>query len=707
MTTSFALPTPAGNGVGTPVDISLLGADKTIIHEGNGSAREPYVIIEISNDALGVNWSTLVMLQRPGTKTVTVAARWMRASITNYRGGGAPVVNVGGEPDGTAVTSLAVPAGNGVGVGIDISSMPGFKTIQVTGTYRGSLAVEASNDGGASYSLAAAFPAGGGGLQSMVLLAEFVRVRRSGLAVGALNPGTAVVSLGAASTGGSGEGDSPIQPEFPVPAEVFTIYARTTGDDVTGLGTLASPYATMTRAVRDVPSIIAPGVRYVVDITGDTGVSGASPFIEATPLNYEFPCWKAPEAFDDQTSDPDFPTFKAVSIQATPKLMGSISVADATITTPGDLDVGGFPASGVTAINAAGVPAGYSFDPITGNLTLHLTVARASWAADALKGKFLTDVDATLAGNAVILGSTNTSLTFGNSVAPAAGVLLIKEPSAWLQVSSNVTPNSNRGGLNAYNIDSIAFNGLKVTITAGNFGLSWVGTGFCTAQLCELQAPNFSSYNMNQCHEFACWIYGARVRFQGANSLQRSLVNAVPVFNVFAPAQLHIRHSLVDGCGVINAARSIFAGAGMSLVPADLLFVEQSTIRNGTSHGIQFNGGRARLFAADIYNNAGNGLLAGSGPGYAEILSCGTSGADNGAAGVRATDGLVVKVDAATSGAANPLTGATGDMIIGGGAARTWANFVSGADGRPALNEYDITLAAATGATGTGTRLFQ
>ncbi len=84
-------------------------------------------------------------------------------------------------------------------------------------------------------------------------------------------------------------------------------------------------------------------------------------------------------------------------------------------------------------------------------------------------------------------------------------------------------------------------------------------------------------------------------------------------------------------------------------------------------------------------------------------------GAANTGNGITITDGLMCQVDAVTSGAGagTQLRGTGGEMKVGTGAVRTWANFVSGADGRPALNEYDITAAAATGATGTGTRLFQ
>lgn len=488
-----------------------------------------------------------------------------------------------------------------------------------------------------------------------------------------------------------------LQPAFTV--EIITIYARTSGSDVTGDGTLLNPYQTMQRAVRDVPAIIPPGDRYVVDISGVGGVQ----FVEVLPTDYELPAWKAPEVFSAQTADPSVPQNAAVSIEAAPQLVPLVPATDAIIT-PGQ--------------------AAASSDPVTGLITLTV-LPRASWAGNALKGKFLVDTDPLVAGNAVIYESDSTFLRYANSVLPT-GTLQVMEPSAWLQVSSTASPAVHRGGLNANNVDSIAFNGLKVT-TAGNFGLACTGNGFCTIQLCELQVPNFSSFNMLGNRVFAAWIYGPRTRFQGPSSLQRSLLDAVPAVNIFSFAQIHFRHVVADGCGVINAARSLFPEGGMFLVPSDLLFVENSLIRNGTSHGLQFNGGRARIFNTDIYANGiasvpvGDGFRCEAGPGYAELFNVRTTGTPNGGAGVRVTDGLYVKVNAATSGAAagTQLRGATGEMIVGTGAPRTWADFVSGASGRPALNEFNLVAVAGVGGTfsdsganpayvtGTGSRLYQ
>src|SRR5271154_2323637 len=65
-----------------------------------------------------------------------------------------------------------------------------------------------------------------------------------------------------------------------------TIYARVTGSDTTGNGTLTNPYRTFQRAIRDVPLLPAPGARYIVDITG-IGT-------EVFPPNYTTPAITVP-----------------------------------------------------------------------------------------------------------------------------------------------------------------------------------------------------------------------------------------------------------------------------------------------------------------------------------------------------------------------------------------------------------------------------
>ncbi len=201
--TFLALPAPAGNASGAAVDVSAMGAVKTIVVEGNGSGLyEPYVQIEVSNDNAFQIWTPIYRFQRPGSITVTVACRYMRATVQNYTQGGAPTVNVGAEDTGAEFAELVAPAGNGFGASVDVSALPPLKTFQVSGTFKGNCAIQISNDGGTTWSQADGLSFNNkGGLVTIVIVAEFMRIARSGIQAREPNPGLPVIDIGAALNG--------------------------------------------------------------------------------------------------------------------------------------------------------------------------------------------------------------------------------------------------------------------------------------------------------------------------------------------------------------------------------------------------------------------------------------------------------------------------------------------------------------------------
>ena len=205
MANSFlALPVTAANGPGTAVDVSTLGASKTLVVEGNGSGLyEPYVLIEVSNDNAHLIWTPLFQFNRPGSITLDCACRYMRASIKNYRQGGAPTVNVGSTDAGTSFIELIAPAGNGNGAAVVSSTLGGYKTVQVSGTFKGACNIEISNDGGTSWTQINGLSfQSGGGICSLTFLAEQMRVSRSGIQAREPNPGLPIVDIGACDVGG-------------------------------------------------------------------------------------------------------------------------------------------------------------------------------------------------------------------------------------------------------------------------------------------------------------------------------------------------------------------------------------------------------------------------------------------------------------------------------------------------------------------------
>lgn len=203
--TQVSLPAPAANGSGAAVDVSSFGATKTItVKAGGNSVLRPSVIVEVSNQASPTKWAPVAFFAPDGEETIEVAARWMRATVTNFKDGSAPVVEVGGEDDGTEFATLVAPSGSGDGAGVDTSSLPSFKTVHVGGPFRGSVSILISQDGGTTYQEAMTFLSGQSGIQSKVFAADFMKVRRDG--VPTIDPGTPIVNIGACSTGGGGGG---------------------------------------------------------------------------------------------------------------------------------------------------------------------------------------------------------------------------------------------------------------------------------------------------------------------------------------------------------------------------------------------------------------------------------------------------------------------------------------------------------------------
>ena len=481
-----------------------------------------------------------------------------------------------------------------------------------------------------------------------------------------------------------------LQPEFT--EEVITIYARSEGSDVTGDGmTDTTAYETFVRAVRDVPAIIPPGVRYIVDITG---------IDETLPNDYVLPAWKAPHflEFTQLYPAPELLLFNtAVAIQADLNTVVLSPPSDAVITA-GDLPV-------IAPLDNTGI------------LTVTIPVARASWANNALKGKFLITAG-THVEHAVIAESTSTTLliTVGPPIVPTLP-FVIKEPSAHLKGHANTSPGhipaSYRGAISALNCDSLAFNGIKITSTSGGTGLYATGSGLTCTQLCELQSPLVMSDHPFLSRVVRCWVYGVpelgtRIAFV------QSLMDGASGGRLLSTATFAlIARSIIQDSSPIEPV--VFLPGNPNPVPASIPFVTVigSIIRRGTGDGMIFHGGKGTLLNVNIYGCVGNGVKANLGNGVLELLNVATNGAPNGLFGVLVTDGQFVKVNAATSGSPTPLTGPgigplAQQIKVGILPNRTWLNFTTGADGLPIRNQFDL-VGMNAGATdqSTGSRLYE
>lgn len=197
------LPTTAANAAGTPIDVSLMGANKTVVVAGSWRLT-PNITIEFNNDpALVAPWAPLQTFQGGGFLVQDVACMYMRAVVSNFKGGQAPEVWVGSDDEGTDFTVLTAPAGNGAGAAVSVATKGIFKTVQVAGTFRGETLIEISEDGGTTWAQMAAFQSPG--YISTLLTADFMRVRRGG--VPTISPGLPIINVGdCIAVGGGGGG---------------------------------------------------------------------------------------------------------------------------------------------------------------------------------------------------------------------------------------------------------------------------------------------------------------------------------------------------------------------------------------------------------------------------------------------------------------------------------------------------------------------
>lgn len=214
------LPAPAANGAGAWTDCSGLGGLRTIVV----TTPDSFVTIECSNQVSPTSAYSATAFQANGETTVQIAAHWMRAVVSNFAAGGvAPVVNVGSTDDGTTTDQLATTAGTGVAAATDTSALPAFKTIQVTGGFKGSLNVEISEDGGTTYATTYSFA--NGGSQSGMFVADFMRVRRINVAPGGAMPQVWVGATAPPGGGGGGGGGG-------APQMTISRFSPADGDEV-------------------------------------------------------------------------------------------------------------------------------------------------------------------------------------------------------------------------------------------------------------------------------------------------------------------------------------------------------------------------------------------------------------------------------------------------------------------------------------------
>lgn len=694
------IPVLAANGAGAPVDVSKMGATKTIV--AGDIQGGTTVTIEYSEDPAGVGpWAPLPegSFQNPGRVTYDFAAHWLRAVTSSYMGG-TPNADCGASGDGA--TFVEVGAGSA-----DISALPALKTVVTSGAG----ILEVSQDG-VSWSQAFAFQNPGG--QTQRVYGQFARWTGGG-----------TVWLG-----GAVSGDDNGYPAFPSPSKLTIIYARQTGSDTSGNGTLANPYRTFQRAVLDLPRQPLPNEFWRVDIT-DLGS-------ETLPANYAMPVLQAPFGGDLTATFPNpnipFNTQCAIEVYAAPTLA---AVANPQFT--------------CTAVNV---------DADTGLVEI---VTDQSYAGDSLKG-LLVQASAPNGLPAIVgvvwhnTAGPNSTIYLSHTYLPDGPPSLLAsifclpvagQPGSLRTQSAELLMQTGpfdfvKSGFLLGGCGSVAIRGIKFTQVVPNpvaFGVTAWRCGTVFFEACDL--PGFAMLqNGGANFMINNYIHDGLFILQGPVFIMNSYLKGIPsMMTPFAYAGgIEMIGTVTEGCAPIGprydpvlpsnrGACSYFSmrnGVVFNAIPDQLLgYIADPTntpffsIGAGNAipgHGIIVRGGSASLDHVKIWGCASSadadGINAEFAPGCTLLRSIrgGTGGiifgdifdAPNGRHGVHLDDGAHVIVQDGMPAGNTPksdITGAMADLYVGTLGNNPWVAVA------PSL--YDITAVGGGGAKGTGSYIAQ
>lgn len=455
----------------------------------------------------------------------------------------------------------------------------------------------------------------------------------------------------------------PPQPEFAL--VTTTIYARSTGSDVTGDGTLANPFRTFQRAIREVPSVIPAGTRYIIDLTG-IGV-------EVLPAGYAMPTFQSAKSGLglNLAQGTHFPFQTALDIVATPQPASTVPVADTTIN------------AGVVTTHAD-----------TGLKSVQ-DVTKA-WPVNALKGKILLSAGGAF-GSGIIASNTADTIELTTDTTPTFPATIV-EPSAVLAGTLS-------GGysLQAPNECPMSWNAIGFTANGNTSSIWATGSGQVGFAFCDIEGGALDVTDPG-CLLWWNYIHGAGgwSSSGGAVNFRFSFIEST-VFTLVAVSKIWFRASILQACGPVTTAIPITS----SLNAAINFFVGNSRIRSSTgTAAVIFAGTNGRMASVTIENAVGKGVHACLSQGYLRLNR--VRGTGNAGFGLHVDDGMYVFVEDALT----DISGTAGNLKVGNLATRTWADFRAPATGLPLKSQIDLLYDPTLGAsgqqvTGTGSRARQ
>lgn len=426
--------------------------------------------------------------------------------------------------------------------------------------------------------------------------------------------------------------------------ETRVIYARSTGNDANGDGSLANPYRTFVRAIQDLP-VFSNNTIWYIDITG-IGV----------------------ETLTEKFYMPPFSAAFTERLVVSPPIYLHYIIESA-------LNIVAVPTTLVTF-----TPTATATHSTTDQRTY--TDNSKNWTADQFKGKFL--IGSAGAETAVIYANDNDTL-FTTHPSNFTSPLTIVEPSAELSFGPTVDTYW-EGAFAMQSVSaSVTFGGIKFSrnsVAGRTVIINSKGIVNCT--LCDFQdlsllyGGGYTVFDANRVGvSFAQDGVGLTMRyaFFDGSTFEAHGDGAVGTDFWFSCRFEEMLNAL--GHGGNNEAEMAYH------------FKKCSTI-SGTTNGFVYRGGaRSRIESCEIVDCAASAILAES-PGYLRVI--GTVGTGNVGYGLEVTNGSQVQIDSATL-----VVGTISDVKVGVLPAEDWATFRTGF---PA----DVDL---TATSGTLSRVFQ
>lgn len=608
--TTLNLPAPVGIGPGPAVDVSILAAQKSLLV---GGGFRGVVHVEMTNEAVPTEpgWIQVATFTSAGEQSLLAVARFMRIRVVS----GFPNAGVSAEQVSSSYLALPATAGAGTGASVDTSALGNLRTVTIGASFGGVLIVEASEDGVDWIQVLAAV---GRAARTVLLSAPRMRTRRV-IPPGTVPGDTPIVNVG------SSQADL-VADELFIERQPFAtrrIYARTTGSDITGDGTLTNPYATFGRAMADVPRDY-DGVDYVVDITGLT---------DTFPDQYIMPrIVAAGRVTFDFTPGLIFPWRAPFRVEADPTLIQSIT------------------------------PTSQTTDPVDGLVTINdLTQA---WVIDQYKGFIAVGSGVLEIG--VIASNTATALEVTSTSIFTAPVRIM-QLSATLQITDAGNP---RAALSLVPDTDMIFAGVQfrhANPTANAYSIEARGGA---AAAVRFYLCGFQGMSLEQRSIFAEGCYFMDTSGSTKDILQEA--SAESFSWCFLENQTFQAYGdggdggngyfacIVDDCNPIG--HNSFSANNE---PEITYQIDNLRIRDAKNDGVQFEGGnRCSVRNSTINTSVGDAVQA-TGPGMLELRN--VQGAGNGGFGCRVQRGAHVRRQTATA-----VTGTSGDLKVGGRAASLW-----------------------------------